>query len=228
MRARKPTPATTIAIVALVVALSGTAVAASRYIITSTSQIKPSVLQALRGSVAAKGASATGATGATGPTGPQGPPGPDGSQGVPGPTGPAGVQGPGGQPGDARAYALVEPPCWGCGELPSNFTPLVRAHSKNVALASPKDIYGTPFGTWCFVLGGGIDPSTATVVASAVATDDTRNAAVGAEWVPYAPDCSANQIEIRTFLYTIREGKVTQEPEESGGPGPVSFSFVVP
>ena len=228
MRAHKPAPATTIAIVALVVALSGSAVAASRYIITSTSQIKPSVLQALRGSVAAKGAPAKGATGATGPTGPQGPPGPGGRQGVTGPTGPAGVQGPNGQPGDARAYALVEPPCWGCGELSPSFTPLVRAHSKNVALASPKDIYGTPFGTWCFVLEGGIDPSTATVVASAVATSDTRNAAIGAEWVPYAPDCSASQIEIRTFVNAIKDGKVIQEPEEAGGPGPVSFSFVVP
>jgi hypothetical protein len=45
-RLRRPSPAVIIAIVALVMALGGSAVAASRYIITSTSQIKPSVLRA--------------------------------------------------------------------------------------------------------------------------------------------------------------------------------------
>jgi hypothetical protein len=52
MRRKRPSTATVIALVALVVALSGTAIAASRYIITSTSQIKPSVLRELRASSA--------------------------------------------------------------------------------------------------------------------------------------------------------------------------------
>ncbi len=47
MRMHKPAPATVIAIVALVVALSGTAIAANRYVITSRSQIKPAVLSSL-------------------------------------------------------------------------------------------------------------------------------------------------------------------------------------
>jgi hypothetical protein len=225
MRLRKPTPAAVIAIVALVVALGGTAVAASHYIITSTGQIKPSVLRALRAGARTTGTTAiAGAQGSAGATGAQGP---AGAQGLPGPVGPAGVQGSQGQPGDARAYALVRPPCWGCGELSADFTPLVAAQSKNVALASPKEIYGTPFGTWCFVLEGGIDPSTATVVASAVSTEDTRGSAVSAEWEPYARDCSKGQIEIKTFVYTIKEGKVVEEPEQVGESGPVSFSFVV-
>jgi hypothetical protein len=227
MRRRKPTPTAVIAIAALVVALSGTAVAARHYIITSTSQIKPSVLRALR-AVGAKGTTAiAGPQVPAGAVGPQGPPGAAGLQGPPGPTGLTGARGPQGVPGDLRAYALVMPPCWGCGELPPDFTPLVAARSRNVALASPKDIYGKPLGRWCFVLEGGIDPSTATVVASAVATEDTRSSAIGAEWVPYAPDCAAHQIEIKTFVYTIQEGKVIEEAEKPGGSGPVSFSFVV-
>lgn len=48
MRRRKPSPATIVACIALFVALGGTAIAASQYVITSTSQIKPSVLAQLR------------------------------------------------------------------------------------------------------------------------------------------------------------------------------------
>jgi hypothetical protein len=44
MRGHKPSPASIIATAALFVALGGTAIAASQYVITSTSQIKPSVL----------------------------------------------------------------------------------------------------------------------------------------------------------------------------------------
>jgi hypothetical protein len=47
MRIRKPSPATIIASLALLLALGGSAVAANRYVITSTSQIKPSVLAAV-------------------------------------------------------------------------------------------------------------------------------------------------------------------------------------
>lgn len=45
---RKPSPAMLVAVLALVVALGGTAVAAEQYVITSTNQIKPSVLAELR------------------------------------------------------------------------------------------------------------------------------------------------------------------------------------
>ncbi len=47
MKIRTPNTSETIAVIALLVASSGTAAAATRYLITSPSQIKPSVLRSL-------------------------------------------------------------------------------------------------------------------------------------------------------------------------------------
>jgi hypothetical protein len=80
MHARRPSPTAIIASLALFFALGGTAVAASHYLITSTSQIKPTVLSKLKGK-----------PGPQGPAGPAGPQGAGGSQGAVGPQGPAGL-----------------------------------------------------------------------------------------------------------------------------------------
>ncbi len=89
-------------LIGLVVALAmgGTAVAAQHYIITSTHQIKPSVLTQLKGRQGPRGDAGTpgaagaqgipGAAGATGAKGDTGAAGAQGSQGPQGPTGPAG------------------------------------------------------------------------------------------------------------------------------------------
>src|SRR5437899_12577850 len=87
MRPRKPAPATVISLVALFFALGGTALA-SRYLITSASQIKPNVLRKLKG-----------------PAGPAGPAAPAGPRGVTGAQGPAGAQGRAGEPGSAAALS---------------------------------------------------------------------------------------------------------------------------
>lgn len=231
---RRLSYANVVATLALVFALSGGALAASHYLINSTKQINPAVLRALRGRTGPAGPK--GAPGTPGAQGPRGSTGPSGPAGTTGPAGQSGAQGPQGPPGnasvaygDADAYADVEPPCEGCGELPEGFTPLVAARSKNVALPADSNAYGVvdkPPGTWCFILEGGVEPGTATVVVSALRTEDERNSDVSAEWVPGAPDCAASQIEIRTFAGKVKEESkeddVVMEPAYA-----VSFSFAV-
>jgi hypothetical protein len=78
---------TAVAAVGLLALIAGGAAAASRYLITSTKQIKPGVLAQLHG---ARGPS--GANGAAGGAGPQGSPGAQGNQGPAGPAGMASVQ----------------------------------------------------------------------------------------------------------------------------------------
>lgn len=93
----RPRLGTVVALLALFIALGGTAVAANHYLITSTSQIKPSVLKTLKGAQGAPGAS--GKTGPSGPPGSSGSPGTGGSAGATGPAGPAGPAGPTGPAG---------------------------------------------------------------------------------------------------------------------------------
>jgi hypothetical protein len=80
-----------LAVIALVFSMAGGAYAAKKYIITSTSQIKPSVLKKLRGPAGPPGA--TGATGATGQGGSAGQNGADGKTGTNGTNGKSVVTG---------------------------------------------------------------------------------------------------------------------------------------
>lgn len=111
---RRPSPALVVACIALVVALGGTATAAS-VAIRSSAQIAPGVIQksdlstrALRsltktgpaGPAGAAGvAGERGADGATGPAGPRGDAGPQGERGAAGPAGATGAQGAAGDDG---------------------------------------------------------------------------------------------------------------------------------
>jgi hypothetical protein len=70
---------------ALVLAMSGGAFAAGKFLITSTKQISPKVLKSLQGKAGPAGA--TGAQGQTGPAGPAGPQGPVGAAGTAGAAG---------------------------------------------------------------------------------------------------------------------------------------------
>jgi Collagen triple helix repeat (20 copies) len=85
------TYANVVATLAMVFAMSGGAYAASKFLITSTKQIKPSVLAQLKGKAGAAGAA--GAQGAAGPAGPAGPAGAKGENGSPGEKGAPGTAG---------------------------------------------------------------------------------------------------------------------------------------
>ena len=86
--------ANVVSTLALVLAMSGGALAASRYLINSTKQISPRVLKQLRGARGETGASGrTGATGASGVEGKAGAEGEPGPEGKPGGTGKEGSEG---------------------------------------------------------------------------------------------------------------------------------------
>lgn len=111
--ARRANATTAIAVLALVFSLSGGAWAASRYLITSTKQIKPSVLAQLkaRGRAGASGpAGPAGPAGAAGPRGPQGPPGAGtpGTEGKEGKEGREGKEGKEGREGEAGQTGFTE------------------------------------------------------------------------------------------------------------------------
>ncbi len=98
---------------ALIIAVAGgTAWAASRYLITSTNQIKPSVLQELRGVRGPRGARGhTGHAGVAGQQGPQGKPGATGAAGAAGPpNGPTGPTGPTGATGLVAGFSASAGP----------------------------------------------------------------------------------------------------------------------
>jgi hypothetical protein len=91
---RRINPAIILAVFALVLAMSGGAYAASRYVITSTKQISPKVLTALKGARGKSGANgANGSTGPAGGVGTQGNPGASGTPGAPGSPGAEGKAG---------------------------------------------------------------------------------------------------------------------------------------
>jgi hypothetical protein len=158
------------AVAALFVAAGGAA-AAGQFMITSTSQIKPSVIHALRGKHGPRGLRGLtqGATGARGSQGSQGPPGSPGTPGIPGAA------------GSARAVAVVN----------SDGTLLQGS-------GFPKNVTGvshiTKRGIYCVGLAGGIDP------AAAIASLTAPGAATGVFTVPNSTNCASGEVEVDTFI----------------------------
>lgn len=99
------TYANVVATLALVLAMGGSAVAASHYLITSKKQISPKALKELSTTGKAGAPGAAGAPGPEGKQGPEGKPGPEGKLGPKGEQGVQGVQGIQGERGNASLAA---------------------------------------------------------------------------------------------------------------------------
>jgi len=106
---RHPSPALVIAILALILSLGGTALAARHYLITTSQQISPKVLRELAAMPSPGGQISNGSQGAPGPQGTPGPVGPQGPQGPAGDKGPTGDKGP---PGDPAPVGAVSAGHW--------------------------------------------------------------------------------------------------------------------
>lgn len=104
---RRISPATVIATVALVFAMTGGAYAAGKVLITSTKQISPKVLKSLTGKAGPAGVNGT--AGAGGAQGPAGATGPAGASGPAGPQGPAGATGAAGVAGKEGKQGVIHP-----------------------------------------------------------------------------------------------------------------------
>ncbi|HEV3072734.1 MAG TPA: hypothetical protein VGY76_15050 [Solirubrobacteraceae bacterium] len=123
------------ATLALVFAMSGGAYAANKFLITSTKQISPKVLKALKSAPGKNGAPGTaGAAGVQGPTGPAGAKGEAGAPGARGETGPAGPK------GEAGASGKEGSPWTAGGTLPKGKSETgawsVQTHGATVGVTS--------------------------------------------------------------------------------------------
>lgn len=114
-RLSRVTPGVVLGVIAVVLALGGSAFAAKSYLITSKDQISPSVRKALKGNIGK-----TGKTGKTGPAGTVGPAGAEGKEGPRGPEGPRGEQGLQGLQGQPGAVSTQTSHFDGPNAIPAN------------------------------------------------------------------------------------------------------------
>jgi hypothetical protein len=192
LRKLTPSPAMTIAVVALLAALSGSAVAAS---LVTSAQIKDGTIQtkdiskkaqaALKGNASVGGALS--AQGGPGPAGPAGPAGPKGDKGDPGLNGTNGVDG---AAGTAKAYALI----FADGSV-------VPGRSKNVTAVNKVGL-----GDYCVTVAGANSQDEGAVAAPDWATDSTQAQAIThVEFRSSSNGCGAGnsgQFEFKTFVVT--------------------------
>jgi collagen triple helix repeat protein len=196
MRGGRPSPSFVVSVLALFFALGGTAMAAHHYLITSSSQIKPSVLKQLRGEGGASGPA--GAPGATGSQGSQGLQGLQGVQGKEGPRGPEGSPGAEGPPGPTSTSALTEA---------VGTTNVMPRKSEKGAESNLEGIEGSfavcPSGQ--HVVSGGSNVFTGK--AGAIAAELSVPSEDRTAWIVIAANSGEEQGEIEAIAYCAGAGK---------------------
>jgi hypothetical protein len=174
-RIPRPSPALVVAVLALVVALGGTATAASGLI--TGRQIAPSTVTGRNvknhsltasdlapGTVRRGAPGRTGATGPAGPTGAQGAPGAAGAPGATGPAGPAGPEGPAGPQGPAGADGTAKPAVVEYRQTQQFAPALTTAEAADPYPVTTRTARDVTAGAVCdpgsYPVGGGVLPST--------------------------------------------------------------------
>lgn len=171
-----------IATLALVFAMGGGAWAAKKYLITSTSQIKPSVLKKLKGK--------------TGPAGPVGTAGPAGSAGPVGPVGPAGANGKDGVSPTTTAFTGAKGGCTDGGVEVKSASPTTFVCNGEEGEPGPTEFEGplpkgeTLRGTWAVAVTAGGSAATGISFPFPLASEPTfRFVKEGQEGVEHATEC---------------------------------------
>jgi hypothetical protein len=205
LRRHRPSGAMIVAIIAVVMAMGGSAVAAS--LITSK-QIKNGTIQLVDISKKAQ-KSLKGKAGATGPQGPVGPAGPAGAAGQ---TGPKGDKGDTGAPGTARAYAHV---------LADGTVDTQR--SKNVTGAS-----NPATGRYCITVDPSIDVSTtAPTVSPDYSTTLVATIAYTATTGTFF-SCPTGTVQVDIARIAESGSPTAQGTEETENPAEGGFFLIVP
>ncbi len=189
------TYANVVATLALVFAMSGGALAASKYLITSTKQIKPSVLAQLKGKAGKNGAA--GAQGPAGAVGPQGPAGTNGKDGA------AGTNGTNGTSVTSKALKAKE---GGCAEGGSEFS---SVSGKTTACNGEKGV----------IHPGETLPKGATETGTWVAVEPKGNKEESAATAISFPIPLANELGVEHVFFMAEGASPTTEcPGEIGEP----------
>ena len=202
---RRPSPAFLLALAALILSMTGSAVAAKKYLITSTAQISPKVLHQLRSAGAAGVAGPAGAAGAAGAAGH------DGAAGANGQAGTAGAA------GTAKALLLY-----------SQSDGIEIGSVNVVAVTRP----AAPAGVFCVQIAASVDALHSVSVASPNFAADTTQSGTNMAQAVVEVDrdqggggiqcgSATNVVEVDTFARTFPGGVATLAPADE------AFSLIV-